>query len=64
MRALGFLPVAFSLSASPEVVRRADALYHRAQYQPSLQGKRAAKYVETHRHSEEARELLHEIAGE
>lgn len=36
MRALGFLLVAVSLSASPEVVNRADALYHRTQYEASL----------------------------
>jgi tetratricopeptide (TPR) repeat protein len=37
MRALGFLLVAFSLSASPEAVRRADALYHRTLYEASLE---------------------------
>ena len=37
MRALGFLLVAFSLSASPEAVRRADALYHRTQNEASAQ---------------------------
>jgi len=37
MRPLGFLLVAYSLSASPEVVRRADALYHRTQCAASLQ---------------------------
>jgi Flp pilus assembly protein TadD len=36
MRGLGSLLVAFSLSASPEVVRRADALYNRTQYESSL----------------------------
>jgi hypothetical protein len=37
MRGLGFLLVAFSLSASPEVAKRAEALYHRTQYEASLQ---------------------------
>src|SRR5579863_7000186 len=37
MRALGFLLLTFSISASPAVVRRADALYYRTQYGASLQ---------------------------